>query len=70
MDRVLNFAEKITRNIAVFDTQSVELPLDEEFRKYVAPMVIYSMLERLSCHLSHVRNHPLETRRYYRQMEY
>ncbi|RGB65025.1 MULTISPECIES: SIS domain-containing protein [Oscillospiraceae] len=70
MDRVLNFAKKITKEINIFDTKEVELPLDEEFRKYISPMIVYTITERLSCHLEHVRNHPLTTRRYYRQMEY
>jgi len=33
-------------------------------------MVTYTITERLSCHLEHVRNHPLTTRRYYHQMNY
>lgn len=70
MDRVMNFAKKVSDEIAVFDSKDCELPLDEEFRKYLSPVVIYVITERLSCHLEHVRNHPLTTRRYYRQMEY
>ena len=53
------------------DTAEVELPFsDPEFRKIVSPMVTYTITERLSCHLEHVRNHPLTTRRYYHQMNY
>ena len=70
MDRVLNFSKKVTDVINIFDTKEVELPFDPEFRKILSPLVIYSILERLSCHLEHERNHPLSTRRYYRQMEY
>lgn len=70
MDRVLKFSKTISKNINIFDTKEIELPLDEEFRKYVSPLVIYTITERLSGHLEHVRNHPLTTRRYYRQMEY
>ena len=71
MDRVMAFSKKITDVINVFDTKEVELPFtDPEFRKIVSPMVMYAITERLSCHLEHERNHPLTTRRYYRQMEY
>ena len=71
MDRVLNFSKKITDVINVFDTKDIELPFtDQEYRKIVSPMVMYAMTERLSCHLEKERNHPLTTRRYYRQMEY
>jgi len=70
MDRVLKFAKTISKEIAIFDTKTVELPFDKKFREYLSPLVIYTMLERFSCHLEHVRKHPLTTRRYYRQMEY
>ena len=70
MDRVLNFSKSITKEISIFDTKEVELPLDEGFRKFLSPLIVYTITERLSCHLEHVRNHPLSTRRYYRQMEY
>lgn len=70
MDRVKNFVDKYTKEVNVFDTKEIELPFDAEYRKYVSPLIIYTVTERLSCHLEHVRNHPLTTRRYYRQMEY
>lgn len=70
MDRVRKFAEKISSEVTVFDTASVELPLDSEFRKFVSPIVIYAILERYSAHIERVRNHALTIRRYYRQMEY
>ena len=71
MDRVKNFASKITDQINIFDTKTVELPFsDPMFRKIVSPLVVYAITERLSCHLEKERNHPLTTRRYYRQMEY
>jgi fructoselysine-6-phosphate deglycase len=70
MDRVYNFAAKISNEVSLFDTKDIELPVKPEHRKFVAPLVIYTITERLSAHLAHVRNHPLTTRRYYRQMEY
>ncbi len=71
MDRVMNFSKNITKEINVFDTSEIELPFtDKKMRKIVSPLVVYAILERLSCHLEHERNHPLTTRRYYRQMEY
>ena len=71
MDRVRRFSMNITDVIHTFDTKSVELPFtDPQLRKIVSPMVMYAITERLSCHLEKERNHPLTTRRYYRQMEY
>ena len=71
MDRVLKFSKTVSDEITIFDTKEVELPFtDPEFRKIVSPIVIYAITERLSAHLAKERNHPLTTRRYYRQMEY
>jgi fructoselysine-6-phosphate deglycase len=71
MDRVINFAKKITSEINVFDTKEIELPFTKpEYRKIISPLIIYAIVERLSCHLEKERNHPLTTRRYYRQIEY
>ena len=71
MDRVKAFASHITQDINIFDTSEVELPFSEPlFRKIVSPLVVYAITERLSCHLEKVRNHPLTTRRYYRQFDY
>ena len=70
MDRVYNFAIKISKEVTIFDTKTVELPMDEKFRQYLSPLVIYTMLERFSCHLEKERNHPLSTRRFYRQIQY
>ncbi len=70
MDRVQNFAKQITDEIHIFDSKDIELPVDEEFRGFISPIVVYALTERLSIHLSKVRNHPLSTRRYYRRMDY
>lgn len=70
MDRVYNFANQITKEICIFDTKEIALPLDDEFRMIVSPIIVYAILERLSSHLEKQRNHPLTTRRYYRKLEY
>lgn len=70
-DRLLRFAGQITEHLTVFDTKDVELPFDEfRWKKLMSPMVVYSLLERLSRHLEYERNHPLSTRRYYRVFDY
>ncbi len=71
MDRVYNFSKNISDVINIFDTKEIELPFtDSRYRCIVSPIVIYAILECLSRHLEAERNHPLTTRRYYRQMEY
>lgn len=71
MERVEKFARNITNDISIFNTKEVDLPFtDPEFRKIVSPLILYAITERLSCHLEDVRQHPLTTRRYYRQFDY
>jgi len=71
MDRVKAFASNITDDINIFNTADIDLPFtDPLFRKIVSPLVVYAITERLSCHIERVRNHPLTTRRYYRQFDY
>lgn len=71
MDRVKNFVTTISNEVTIIDPKELELPtISEEFRKYMAIIVMNTMLERISIHLERARNHPLSTRRYYRQMEY
>jgi fructoselysine-6-phosphate deglycase len=70
MERLLKFSKTITKDIFEFNTAEVELPVAQKYRKILSPLVIYTITERLSCHLEKVRNHKLTIRRYYRQMDY
>lgn len=71
VDRVHRFAEKVTKDLTIFDTKDYELTgISPEYRKYFSPIVLAALLERVSCHLEKERNHPLTYRRYYRKVEY
>ena len=39
-------------------------------RAMISPIVLATLLERLSAHLEVQRDHPLTTRRYYKRVEY
>ena len=55
MDRVMNFSQKVTKVINIFDTKEIELPFTRpDYRKIVSPMVMYAMTERLSLSLIHI----------------
>ena len=70
-DRVETFARTLTEHILVLDAKSFSLPgLSEASRSWMSPMVLATALERISAHLEVLRDHPLTTRRYYRQLEY
>lgn len=71
MERVERFAEKYTKKLTIFDTADYALVgMSPEFRKYLAPLVLATALQRVSIHLENERGHSLETRRYYRTVAY
>jgi fructoselysine-6-phosphate deglycase len=71
MDRVERFAEKYTKKLTVIDTADYALEgINAEFRKYLSPLVVNTLLQRVSVHLEDKRDHSLEIRRYYRTVAY
>ena len=70
-DRVENFAPNYTDKLTVLDSKEFALPgISEEVRGLVSPIVLATVLERVSAHLEVMRNHPLVTRRYYKRVAY
>ncbi|MCB1499945.1 MAG: SIS domain-containing protein [Bauldia sp.] len=70
-DRVEAFAADKTDRLTVFDTAGEDLAgIAAPTRALVSPIVLATMLERVSDHLARKRNHPLTTRRYYRRVAY
>ena len=70
-DRVENFAPNNTDKHTVLDTATVALAgISAELRALISPIVLATVLERISAHLEVMRNHPLTTRRYYKRVAY
>lgn len=70
-DRVENFAHQYTDKVTVLDTAALAMPgISPETRALISPVILASLLERLSAHLEVIRNHPLTTRRYYKRVNY
>jgi fructoselysine-6-phosphate deglycase len=70
-DRVERFVKKVTSDVTVFDTTTYPLEgISPQFRGLLAPIVLDTVLGRVSKHLERVRNHSLDLRRYYRVVEY
>ncbi|MER8574409.1 SIS domain-containing protein [Mesorhizobium sp. M1338] len=70
-DRVENFARRYTDRVRTLDAASVKLPgISAHVRSMISPVLLATLLERLSAHLEVLRNHPLTTRRYYKRVEY
>jgi fructoselysine-6-phosphate deglycase len=70
-DRVEAFAKRYTDKVRVLDAANAVLPgISPETRSLISPVILATLLERLSAHLEVLRNHPLTTRRYYKRVEY
>ncbi len=70
-ERVENFAPSYTDKLRIFDAAAFELPgISSETRKLISPIVLATILQRVSVHLEVKRNHPLTTRRYYKRVSY
>lgn len=70
-ERVENFVPTYTDNLTVLDSKDFALPgISDEVRALVSPIVLATVLERVSAHLEVMRNHPLVTRRYYKRVAY
>ena len=70
-ERIENFAPNYTDKLTVLDTAAFDLPgISPELRGLISPVLLATVLERISAHLEVMRNHPLTTRRYYKRVAY
>jgi fructoselysine-6-phosphate deglycase len=69
--RVAAFAAGRTGKLTVFDAAEIAAPgISPAVRELISPVLLATLLERVSAHLEVLRDHPLTTRRYYRRVEY
>lgn len=70
-ERVEAFAPRFTDKVRVLDTKDLPLPgISDRTRALISQVLLATVLERVSAHLEVIRDHPLTTRRYYKQMAY
>ncbi|WP_445503362.1 SIS domain-containing protein [Microvirga sp. G4-2] len=71
VERVERFLPAYTDKVRVLDTAEFALPgISNHVRALISPVVLATVLERISAHLELKRNHPLTTRRYYKRVAY
>ena len=71
VERVEKFCREYTDLLTILDTQRFQLPgISADTRALLSPVVLATVLERVSAHLEVIRNHPLTTRRYYKRVTY
>ncbi len=69
--RVEAFARQHTGKVTVLDAAAFGMPgVSQETRALISPVILATILERLTAHLAVARNHPLDQRRYYRKVSY
>lgn len=70
-ERIESFAPTYTDKLLVLDTAALELPgISHQVRALISPVLLATVLERISAHLEVLRDHPLTTRRYYKRVAY
>ncbi len=70
-ERVGRFAPRYTDKVTVLDTSDLDLPgVSPRVRELISPVLLATVLERVSAHLEVLRDHPLTTRRYYKRVDY
>lgn len=70
-ERVAGFLPRITARCTVIDTRDYPLlGISEAYRGSVSHLVMHAVTNRIDAHLEKLNCHPMEIRRYYRQLKY
>jgi fructoselysine-6-phosphate deglycase len=70
VERVEHFVTQYGDAPVVLDSAELVAGVTDRLRFLISPVVLATVLERVSAHVEVLRNHPLTTRRYYRQVNY
>jgi fructoselysine-6-phosphate deglycase len=70
-ERVVKFLPQICGNYTFIDTKDYELAgISPEYRGTISHLVMHAVNNRIDIHIEHINRHPLDIRRYYRQLDY
>lgn len=70
-ERVARFLPRICTNFNIIDTKDYELKgISEKFRGHLSHLLMRVITSRIDVHLEKLNCHPMEIRRYYRQLDY
>jgi fructoselysine-6-phosphate deglycase len=70
-ERVANFLPRICGNYNIIDTKDYELiGISDKFRGYLSHLLMRVITSRIDVHMEKLNCHPMEIRRYYRQLDY
>lgn len=69
--RVGNLLPRICGNYTIIDSKEYELPgISDKYRCRLSYFVMHAITQRIDAHIEKLNCHPLEIRRYYRQLDY
>lgn len=70
-ERVANFLPKICGNYTIIDTKDYELKgISKKYRGSISHLVIRAINDRIDAYVEYINRHPMDIRRYYRQLDY
>ena len=70
-ERVVKFLDKVNKNHFVIDTKDYEMSgIDEKYRGSISHHILRAVNNRVDAYMELFLEHPLNLRRYYRQIEY
>lgn len=70
-ERVAKFLPRICGNYNIIDTKDYELKgISEKFRGHLSHLLMRVITSRIDVHIEKLNCHPMEIRRYYRQLDY
>lgn len=70
-ERVARFLPRVTANYNIIDTKDYELKgISEKFRGNLSHLLMRVITSRIDAHIERLNCHPMEIRRYYRQLDY
>lgn len=70
-ERVANFLPRICGRYNIIDTKEYELKgISPGYRGNISHLVMHAVTQRIDVHMERWNCHPMEIRRYYRQLEY
>ena len=70
VERVEQFVKQYGDPPVILDTTELASGISPRVRPLISPVILATVLERVSAHVEVLRDHPLTTRRYYRQVNY
>jgi fructoselysine-6-phosphate deglycase len=70
-ERVAKFLPRVCANYNIIDTKNYELKgISEKFRGHLSHLLMRAITTRIDVHIEKLNCHPMEIRRYYRQLDY